>query len=219
MSMNLEAAKTNMIKQQIRTYGVRDEKVLHAFGHIDRAAFVNPEFQDLAYADMMLPILCEQVMLSPADQAKILQALQIQAGETVLEIGTGNGFFTALLAQLANEVISVDIHEELTQEAEQHLQRLNIQNVSLCSGNAANGWNLEAPVDIVVITGSLPFLPSSFKNCIKEGGRILAILGDQAQAMQVSLVTTTGQKYQITSLFETDVPQLEKALQPEQFVF
>ena len=217
--MNLDIAKTNMIKQQIRTYDVTDEAVLHLFEHIDRAAFVNPEFQDLAYADMMLPILCEQVMLSPADQAKMLQALQIKPTETVLEIGTGNGFFTALLASLAKEVISVEVHEELSMEAEQHLQRLGIHNVNLQVGNGANGWKVDAPVDVIVITGSLPFLPQNFKNCLQEQGRILAILGDTPGAMQVSLVTAQGENHRITPIFETDAPQLEKALQPERFVF
>lgn len=217
--MSLVDAKTNMIKQQIRTYDVTDDTVLHLFETIDRAAFVKPEHQDLAYADMMLPIDCGQLMLSPADQAKMLQALAIKPHETVLEIGTGNGFFTALLAKMSTKVVSVELYDELLVQAEKHLQRLLINNVSLQMGNAANGWKLNAPVDVVVITGSLPFLPKTFKSCIKESGRIMAILGDQPAAMQVSLMTQQGERFLSQTLFETDVPQLEKALQPEQFVF
>lgn len=217
--MNLELAKTNMIKQQIRTYDVTDATVLNLFEHINRADFVAPEYQDLAYADMMLPISCGQVMLSPKDQAKMLQALNIKPTETVLEIGTGNGFFTALLAKLSLAVTSVEIHEALSIEAEQHLQRLNIHNVNLQVGNGSYGWKLETPVDIIVITGSLPFLPQNFKNCLKEQGRIMAILGDKPAAMQVSLITPEGDTYKINPIFETEVPELEKALQPERFVF
>jgi protein-L-isoaspartate(D-aspartate) O-methyltransferase len=213
--MSLLDAKTNMIKQQLRTDEVTDEGVLHLFATIDRAAFVDPDQQDLAYADMMLPMSCKQFMLSPLDQAKMLQALNIEPHETVLEIGTGNGFFTALLAKRASQVISVEIHEALLHEAEQHLQRLHINNVSLQLGNGANGWKVKAPVDVLVITGSLPFLPKTFKSCIKEHGRILAILGEQTAAMQMILMNAR----QAIPLFETQVPQLEKAIQGEQFVF
>ena len=218
--MNLHDAKANMIKQQIRTIGVTDPTIIHLFQEIDRTAFVSPEHQDLAYADMMLPIGNDQVMLSPADQARILQVLKIQPHETVLEIGTGNGFLTALLAKLASEVISVELQATLRSEAAVHLRRLHIDNVKLEGGNAANGWKLEAPVDVVVITGSLPFLPTSFKACIKERGRILAILGEQPGAMQVSLITRRDDnEYKIKSLFDTNAPALEKAVQPERFVF
>ena len=217
--MNLHDAKTNMIKQQIRTYGVTDATIIHLFQDIDRAAFVNPEHQDLAYADMMLPIGKDQMMLSPTDQARMLQILKIKPHETVLEVGTGNGFLTALLAKLASEVISVELQAALSSEAAAHLQRLNINNVKLQTGNAANGWKLEAPVDVIVITGSLPFLPTSFKACIKEQGRILAILGNRPAAMQVSLITRSKDDYKVESLFETDVPALEKALQLERFIF
>lgn len=218
--MNLHDAKTNMIKQQLRTVGVTDPGIIHLFQEMDRAAFVSKEHQDLAYADMMLPIGKGQVMLSPADQARMLQALKVQPHERVLEVGTGNGFLTALLAKLATEVISVELQASLSNEAAAHLQRLNINNVNLQVGNAANAWKLEAPVDVVIITGALPFVPSSFKACLKEQGRILAIVGEQPGAMRVSLMTKGhNDEYKVESLFDANVPALEKALQPERFVF
>ncbi len=218
--MNLHDAKTNMIKQQLRTIGVIDPTIIHLFQEVDRAAFVSPEHQDLAYADMMLPMGKDQVMLSPADQARMLQALKIKPHESVLEVGTGNGFLTALLAKLAAEVISVELQAALSTEAAGHLQRLHINNVKLQTGNAANGWKLDAPVDVVIITGSLPFVPISFKACLKEQGRILAIIGEQPGAMRVSLITKGhNDEYNVASLFDTNVPALEKALQPERFIF
>jgi protein-L-isoaspartate(D-aspartate) O-methyltransferase len=218
--MSLIATQTNMITQQIRAEDVTDEKVLKLFERIERAAFVNPTYQDLAYADMMLPIGCEQVMLAPNTQAKMLQALKIQPHETVLEIGTGNGFFTALLTQLAHHVTSVEIHQSLSNEAAQHLQRLAIGNVALQVGNGAQGWRLDAPADIIVITGSLPFVPASFKACMKAQGRLMAILGTKPATKKVVLIKQNLEGGSTKKdLFETDVPELEKATQAESFVF
>ena len=126
-------------------------------------------------------------MLSPVVQAKLLQAADVQAGETVLEVGTGNGFLTALLAQLAQHVTSVEYYVDLQEVAAQNLARVGCQNVSLAVGNAASGWKLDQPVDVVVLTGGLPFLPEAFKKCVKPGGRIVAILGEAA-AMQVTVL-------------------------------
>lgn len=215
--MNLDIAKENMVKQQIRTNEITDEAVINLFETIDRAAFLAPEYQDLAYADMCLPINCDQVMLSPLDQAKMLQALNLKKHETVLEIGTGNGFLTALLAKLTKSVTSVEIYPELKEEAAQHLARLYIHNVNLQVGNGANGWEVE-PVDVIVITGALPFLPETFKLCLREQGRIMAILGDNP-VMKVCLVEHKNNAYAITPVFETNVPTLEKAPQPERFTF
>jgi len=216
--MAFSVAQTNMIKQQIRTFDVTDEAIVHLFAHSDRAAFVAPEYQDLAYADMMLPIACGQKMLAPKIQAKMLQALNLKAHERVLEIGTGNGYLTSLLAQLAQEVISVEIHRELSREAEAHLLRIGVNNVKLQVGNGASGWKLDAPVDAVIITGALPILPKAFKSCIHEHGRVLAILGD-GPAMVVSLIENDGATYHLHPLFETEAPPLLKAVEPERFVF
>ena len=217
--MPLNEARINMIKQQIRTWEVTNEHVVELFSNIDRAEFVAPEYRDLAYADMMLPIGFGQAMLSPKIQAKMLQALNLKKHERVLEVGTGNGFFTSLLARLAAEVISVEIHRDLLQEASGHLHDIGINNVKLALGNAASGWELDAPVDVVVITGALAFLPNTFKACLQEQGRIIAILGD-APAMQVSRISRMAQdQYQADSLFETEVPYLLKAAELERFVF
>ena len=210
--------KENMLSQQIRTWGKVDEKIEDLFRLIDRASFVAPPFRDFSYADMEIPLLHGEVMLSPVVQAKLLQVLNLQAHETVLEVGTGNGFFTALLGRLAKQVISVEYYADLQEIALQNLAKVGCHNAQLYVGNAANGWKLDAPVDAVVITGGLPFLPETFKKCLKPGGRIVAILGEGA-AMQVSRVLAQGQKWISEKMFETTVPLLLKALEPERFVF
>ncbi len=211
-------AKINMIKQQLHTAGVIDEKILHLFERIDRKFFVGKSQQNLAYADMSLPMVQGEQMLAPSVQAKILQALAIQPNETVLEIGTGNGFFTALLAALAKHVISVEFHKSLSEKAAKNLQNQGVLNVDLIVGNGANGVKVAEPVDVIVLTGGLPFLPEGFKNALSEQGRVLAILGDST-VMQVTLLKRNGAKFTITPLFETSTTMLRRAPETERFVF
>ncbi len=211
-------AKINMIKQQIRSWNVTDEKILHLFERIDRLHFVSKEHEDLAYADMALPLPHDQEMLSPKVQAKILAALKVQAHETVLEIGTGNGFLTALLAACSRQVISVEFHKDISAMAEKNLKNQGVLNAELLVGNGANGFKLEAPVDVVVITGALPFLPETFKTCINKTGRILAILGTGSD-MQVTLLHRDDRHYTVESLFETVTTTLLRAPEVERFVF
>jgi protein-L-isoaspartate(D-aspartate) O-methyltransferase len=214
----LNNPKDNMLSQQIRTWGKVEGKIEELFRRVDRAAFLLPAFQDFAYADMALPLLHGEVMLSPVVQAKLLQALELQPHETVLEVGTGNGFFTALLARSAQHVTSVEYYSDLQEEAAHHLAREGIHNITLSVGNAANGWKLSKPVDVVVITGGLTFLPEAFKKCLKSGGRIVAILGESA-AMHVTSVQQEAGLWIAQPLFETTVPLLLKAPELERFVF
>jgi protein-L-isoaspartate(D-aspartate) O-methyltransferase len=214
----LNNAKDNMLSQQIRTWGKVDGKIEDLFRLIDRASFLAPAFQDFAYADMTLPLLHGEIMLSPVVQAKLLQVLNLQVHETVLEVGTGNGFLTALLARQAKHVTSVEYYADLSEIALKNLAKVNGHNVKLCVGNAATGWALDAPVDAVIITGGLPFLPEAFKKCLKPNGRIVAILGEGA-AMQVTLICLKGRQWISEKMFETTVPLLLKAPELERFVF
>ena len=214
----LNNPKENMLSQQIRTWGKIDEKIEDLFRLIDRSGFVAPAFRDFAYADMDVPTLHGEMMLSPVVQAKLLQVLNVQAHETVLEVGTGNGFFTALLGRLAKKVISVEYYADLKDIALENLAKAGCHNAELCVGNAANGWKLDAPVDALIITGGLPFLPEAFKKCVKPNGRIVAILGEGA-AMQVSLIHLQGVQWRVEKMFETTVALLVKASEPERFIF
>jgi len=148
-----------------------------------------------------------------------LQALNLHPHETVLEIGTGSGYFTALLAKLAKHVYSVEFYSDLSQTAAQRLKKCRINNVTLEIGNAARGWNYHKDqVDVLVITGSLPFLPESYKSCLKDSGRLMAILGDSPN-MEVTIVKKQPQGWEATRVFETVAPTLLYAQQPERFVF
>lgn len=211
-------AKINMVKQQVTACCFVEESISRQFLAWDRAAFVTKPYRDVAYADVNVPMRHGECMLSPMVQAKMLQLLQLQKHETVLEIGTGNGFFTALLAERSAKVISVEFHKDIAAQAAVNLAEHRVSNVELAVGNAASGWALQEPVDVVVITGGLFFLPKVFYTLIKPSGRILALLGAGA-AMQVVLIQQCQGKWQRLPQFETQVPMLLRAPEPSRFVF
>jgi protein-L-isoaspartate(D-aspartate) O-methyltransferase len=202
----LEQAHSNMIHQQVRPSDVLDERVLTAMSSVPRSLFVDPELASLAYADTALPIGEGQTMLSPVLEGRLLQALQIQHDETVLEIGTGSGYFTALLAKLAKQVISVDYFASLSEQAQARLTALAIDNVSLHVGNAAKSWPLTDRIDAIVITAAFVSVPEEYLHSLKVGGRLLAVVG-KAPAMTVQLIERVGEwNWRTSALFETVIP-------------
>jgi protein-L-isoaspartate(D-aspartate) O-methyltransferase len=170
--MNHDEARHNMIEQQIRTWGVLDQTVLDLLAQVPREDFVPAAYRNLAFSDLSIPLGNGEVMMPPRVEARLLQALAIKPHETVLEIGTGSGYFTALLAKLARHVFSVEIQAEFLASARKVLEEHDIYNVSLELGDAARGWDRHAPYDVIVVTGSLPILPESCKTQLKVGGRL-----------------------------------------------
>lgn len=216
---DLEQARFNMIEQQIRPWEVLDEQVLDLMAEVPREDFVPESCRNLAYTDTAIPLGNGQVMMPPKLAARILQALDIQPTETVLEIGTGSGYFTALLARLARHVFSVDINPDMTRQAQEKLAAHGVHNVTLETGDGAQGWERHAPYDVIVLTGSVPVLPDCVREQLKLGGRLLAIVGD-SPVMEVRLITRRGEAdWTEESLFETDLPPLINAPQPDRFRF
>ena len=216
--MNIEQARFNMIEQQIRPWEVLDQKVLSLIADVPREEFVPASYLNLAFADMNVPIGYNEVMMSPKLEARMLQALAIQPHESVLEIGTGTGYVTTLLAKLARYVYSVEIHEEFVVAAQSKLASDSTHNVTIEQGDAAQGWDRHAPYDVIAVTGSLPVLPTAFQESLRIGGRLFVIVGD-APVMEAKLITRVGEhEYQEEGLFETDIPPLRNALQPNRFV-
>ena len=215
--MNTEVARYNMIEQQIRPWDVLDDQVLDLLAQVPREAFVPEAYKTVAFADLPVALGHEQCMMPPKLEAKILQALAPQPHETILEIGTGSGYFTALLARSCEHVYSVDIHADFVEAAQQKLEEQNIHNFTLEVGDAAQGWSEHDRVDAIVITAALPVLPDQFRQDIKVGGRLIAIVGDSPN-MEVQLIRRTGERDWTTeNLFETDIPCLIHARQPERF--
>lgn len=217
--MDFERARFLMTQQQVRPWKVVDDQVLSVMGHLPREKFVPEHLQALAYSDTTLPIGHDQVMLTPKEQGRIAQALALKPSERVLEIGTGTGYLTAILASLAEQVTSVDIFEDFISDAGARLNELGIENVSLAVGDASAGWTQSEQYDAIVITGGLLAVPASYKNALKEGGRLICIIG-QPPAMQVRLVERQqGDQFTDHGLFETVVPLLINAPEPARFAF
>ncbi len=217
--MNIEKARHNMIEQQIRPWDVIDQRVLNLLQRIPREDFVLPEYRSLAFTDMELPIGYDQVMMEPKLEARMLQSLAIKPDDKVLEIGTGSGYVTAMLAALASEVTSVEIEPALQQQAERNLTTKGIGNVTLHQGDAANGWQDGQSYNVIVVTGSLPALPKALKDNLQVGGRLFAVVGS-APAMTALLVTRiNSNEWREESLFETVVPPLRNSQVTEKFEF
>ncbi len=223
VDMDLEQSRFNMVEQQIRTWDVLDQEVLKLLFELRREEFVPTAYRSLAFVDMEIPLGYGQVMLAPKLEARMLQELQIKKTDKILEIGSGSGYFTALLASKGDYVYSVEIVPELKAMAEKNLQRHGIGNVMLEIGDAARGWGQHGPYDAIVLTGSTPVLPEAFQNSLRPDGRLFAVVGD-APVMEAVLVTCVAQEekaglYNTVSLFETCISPLENAKQPERFVF
>ncbi|MDH5445812.1 MAG: protein-L-isoaspartate O-methyltransferase [Gammaproteobacteria bacterium] len=215
--MNFEQARFNMIEQQIRPWEVLNQRVLDLLSEVPREDFVPPQYRNLALVDTSLPIGHDQFMMSPKLEARILQCVDVKPTDTVLEIGTGSGYLTALLAKLARKVFSIEIIPEFIKTAQVKLADHGFNNVSLEEGDAAKGWTLDAPYDVIVLTGSLPVLPDTFRDSLNIGGRLFAIVGD-APSMEGLLITRVGEhEWTTESVFETDIAPLTNATQPDRF--
>lgn len=223
--MDLEQSRFNMVEQQIRPWDVLDQEVLQLLFEVRREEFVPAAYRSLAFVDMEIPLGYGEVMLAPKLEARILQELQVKKTDRILEVGSGSGYLTALLAKKGDFVYSVEILPELKAMAEKNLQTHGITNVLLENGDAARGWPRHAPYDVIVLTGSTPVLPETFQKSLKSGGRMFAVVGD-APVMQAVLVTCVSQEekghvgaYNTVGLFETCIPTLKNAKQPARFTF
>jgi len=217
--VNIEQARANMIEQQIRPWDVLDQRVLDTISAIPREDFVPAAWRNLAFADLSIPLPHGQVMMPPRVEARLLQAIEVKPYETVLEIGTGSGYLTALLASMAKQVYSVDIHDDFVTGAQQHLSEHGIGNATIEHGDAANGWNSHGPYDVIVLTGSVPCIPEVMREALRIGGRLFAVLGD-APVMEAQLLTRHGKdEWSTETLFETELPPLQNVAAAATFSF
>ena len=217
--MNNHIARTNMIKQQLRTGDVLNESILDLYAAIPRHEFVPELYTQFAYSDMQIPYGNGQRMLTPLEEGKILQGLALNGTETVLEIGTGTGFFTALLSKLCKKVISIDYYSEFTASANRHLQAHLCSNVVLITGDGHRGWLENAPYDVVVFNGCIGELSETHFLQVVPGGKLFAIEG-KAPMMCGNLYQLDHKEiWQKKLLFETEIPLLVDNLKPNTFIF
>jgi protein-L-isoaspartate(D-aspartate) O-methyltransferase len=217
--MNLEQARANMVEQQIRPWEVLDQDVLDLLYAVPREEFVPQAYRNLAFTDMEIPLGAGQKMWPPKLEARVLQELTVRKTDRVLEIGTGSGYLTALLAHRAAQVYSVEIDPTLASMGRANIARHGVDNVTLETGDGARGYGKWGPYDIVVLTGSVPVLPRAIAESLAPGGRAFAVVGD-APAMTARLVTCTAPgAWRTAALFETLLEPLANCEQPSRFRF
>lgn len=217
MSTHIECI--NMIKQQLRCGEVLNSHILDLFQNIPREHFVPDQYKQFAYSDLQLKLPHEQRMLTPLEEARLLQELNLQGHETVLEIGTGTGFLTTLLSKLAKKVISVEYFEDLSQFAKQNMEHHHCDNVELIVGDGSRGWLDKAPYDIIVFTGGIDKLTETHKLQLIPGGKMFVIVGEEP-IMHAQLHTLDhDNNWQAKLLYETCIPPLINKLKPKEFVF
>jgi protein-L-isoaspartate(D-aspartate) O-methyltransferase len=216
-TLNREQSRFNMIEQQIRTWEVLDPTVLDLLKKLPREDFVPPQYEGLAFADLEIPLGEGQLMLSPKIEGRILQALAIKKTDKVLEIGTGAGYLTALMALQANHVDSMELNSKLSTSAGKRIAMQNIKNVSL---KVADGLAVKkGSYDVIVLTGSLPVYPIEIERLLAIGGRMFVVVGDEP-AMEAVLATRVSKDaIKKNVLFETCLPVLTNAPQPSRFSF
>jgi protein-L-isoaspartate(D-aspartate) O-methyltransferase len=221
--MDFEQARFNMVEQQIRPWEVLDQQVLDLLFAVKREDFVPAAYRAIAFTDMEIPLGHEQVMMAPKIEARILQEAAPKSDESVLEVGTGSGYLTALLAKRGQRVTSIEYFEDLKNAAAARLAAANITNVVLKTGDAARSPDAfidpQEKFDVIVLTGSVPTVPQAFLQRLNVAGRFFAIVGD-APVMKATLITKTAENQFVSAeIFETVVPPLINAAQPSRFAF
>lgn len=216
--MNLEAARQQMIDQQVRAWEVFDPAVLKVLSTVPREQFVPPAYTAVAFADLDIPLPHGQSMLAPKLVGKALQAVEPQRTDEALVVGAGTGFVVACLAHLAGRVEAIELHGDLAETARTHLAAVGLGAVLVEQGDATR---LERPdrYDVIVVTASLPVYDERFQKALKVGGRLFVVVGD-GPAMDAMLVRRTSERDWVReSLFETAIPALEHARRPSAFTF
>ena len=221
--MNTEQARFNMIEQQIRPANVLDLGVLPLLAMVRREDFVPAAYKALAFVDTETPLADAgrngQCMLAPKIEARLLQEAHVQRHERVLEIGSGSGFMAALLAHRAQSVISLERVPALAEMATANLRRAGVLNASVREMDGTQGLASEAPFDLIMLSGSVPEVPQALLDQLKEGGRLLAVVGQSPvmQAVRVTRFSTTS--LQSENLFDTVAPRLIGIAEPSRFAF
>ena len=192
-------ARQKMVETQLRARGIRDERLLSAMSEVPRHEFVEPQYRNQAYEDHPLPIDAGQTVSQPYIVGLMLELLRLEPSSKVLEIGTGSGYQTAILAKLAAHVYSVERHADLAREAEKNLFRLGLANVTVVVGDGAQGLPEFAPFDAIVVSAAAGEIPGPLFTQLREGGRMIIPVGPP-EVQELQLVRKREGKPLITLL-------------------
>ena len=207
--MDIKQARKNVIEQQIRPWGGLNVRANQALSDIPRENFVPEEYLSLVFADIEIPLVDGAKMFSPKIEGRILDSLDIQGHETVLEIGTGSGYFTSVLAKLSQSVVTIELDEKLSELAQNKVKELNLNNITFINDDALSYNFGNEQYDTIVIGCSLPNKNENFFRLLKPGGKLFMVVGVINQ-MQATLVQRTNEnEWQSKSLFETHLDYMK----------
>ena len=207
--MDIKQARKNVIEQQIRPWGGLNVRANQALSDIPRENFVPEEYLSLVFADIEVPLIGGAKMFSPKIEGRILDSLDIQGHETALEIGTGSGYFTSVLAKLSQSVVTIELDEQLSESAQNKIKELNLNNITFINDDAL-AYNFDnEQYDTIVVGCALPNKNESFFRLLKPGGKLFMVVGAINQ-MQATLVQRTNEnEWQSKSLFETHLDYMK----------
>jgi protein-L-isoaspartate(D-aspartate) O-methyltransferase len=217
--MNLEQARFNMVEQQIRPWNVLDLSILELLSTVKREAFVPAAFKDLAFADTELPLGHGQCMLAPRLEARLLQDVGVQPHESVLEIGTGSGYMTALLAHRAHKVTSLELNPDLLNTARTNLRNAGVQNVEVKQADGAQLTAADGSYDVIVLSGSVTEVPQNLLQMLKVGGRFAAVIGNDPVMCATFVTRTSTTDFRTAQPWDCDAPRLQNFPEPSKFQF
>ena len=217
--MDIKQARKNVIEQQIRPWGGLNVRANQALSDVPRENFVPEEYLSLVFADIEVPLVGGAKMFSPKIEGRILDSLDIQGHETVLEIGTGSGYFTSVLAKLSQSVVTIELDEQLSELAQNKVKELNLSNITFIKDDALT-YNFDnEQFDIIVIGCSLPNKNENFFRLLKPSGKLFMVVGAINQ-MQATLVQRTNEnEWQSKSLFETHLDYMKGTEPSVKFAF
>ncbi len=217
--MDITQARSNAIDQQIRPWGGLNYIANNALKNTPREDFVPEKYQNLAFADIEIPLTDKAKMLSPKIEGRLLDALNIKKDETVLEVGTGSGYLTAVISKLCKSITSIEIDETLSANAQEKLNALNINNAKLEVGDASKGWSSNDFFDVVIVGAAVPKITGRYFHLLNVGGRIFVVEG-QGNAMSAKLITRMSEhKWETKTLFETHLDTMQGLESSEKFEF
>jgi protein-L-isoaspartate(D-aspartate) O-methyltransferase len=217
--MDIKQARKNVIEQQIRPWGGLNVRANQALSDIPRENFVPEEYLSLVFADIEIPLVGGAKMFSPKIEGRILDSLDIQGHETVLEIGTGSGYFTSVLAKLSQSVVTIELDEQLSESAQNKIKELNLNNITFINDDAL-AYNFDnEQYDTIVVGCALPNKNENFFRLLKPGGKLFMVVGAINQ-MQATLVQRTSENdWQSKSLFETHLDYMKGTEPSVKFAF
>ena len=218
------ASRTKMVDCQLRTEDVTDYAVLAAMGEIPREIFVSPRMRSLAYIDEDILLkesadpLSARYLMEPAPFARLAQLGEIEPSDIVLDVGCVTGYSTAVLAQLANSVVAIEVDAELAALASEKLVDLGVANAAVVTGPLEEGFPSEGPYDVIFLGGAVEFVPEALLAQLKEGGRLVAVIG-YGRAAAATRFSRTGGEIGSRAVFNAHLRPLPGFVRPKSFVF